>query len=335
MRTLPRLPSKVCLVGFVATALGVGLGEVGADEQHDKALAQQLFLDGRQAIDANDWQTGCPKVRQSLELFAVANSHFTVAQCDEKEGHIAAALDHWERGVALVDDRNDPRTKVGKDRIAALEPRVPRIRVVMPPKNNLAIVSLDGADLTPSMIVAPLRVEPGNHVFVVRAPGRQNARTEINVAERERTEFVANVGAPKVADVGPVGSSTAPVGSAEPPPPPPPMPGQKVAGFVIGGIGAASLLISAGTGAGALSAHNDLDELHCAEKGTCPPDKVSAYQSLFLANAVTFGVGVAGVGAGLILILTAPKASVDGSVNARVVPLSVPGGAGIGLSGRF
>lgn len=333
MGNLPGLLRAVCLVACILTPVGLIPGNVMADEQRDKALAQQLFLEGRQAIDADDWKTGCPKVRQSLDLFAVANSHFTVAQCDEHEGHIAAALEHWERGVALVDDRNDPRTKVGKDRIAALEPRVPRIRVVMPPKSNLSIVTLDGADLTPSMIVAPLRVEPGNHVFVVRAPGRQNARTEINVAERERTEFVANVGAPKVSDVGPVASSTASVKNVEPPPPP--MPGQKVAGLVIGGIGAASLLVSAGTGAGALSAHNELDELRCADKGTCPADKVSTYQSLFLANAVTFGVGVVGVGAGLILILTAPKASVDGSVNARVVPLAVPGGAGIGLSGRF
>lgn len=325
-----RFHVRVCLVGTLLATFSLRFDDVVADEPDTKTRAQELFLDGRKAIDDGDWTTGCPKVRQSLELFAVANSHFTVAQCDEREGRISGALDHWERGVALVDDRNDPRTKVAKDHIAVLEPRVPRIRVVVPPASASAVILMDGSELAASTLVAPLRVEPGKHVFVVRARGRQDFRREIKVGERERTEFVANVGAPIVS--GPAPSATGSGTTAppdEPVPPSAPMHPRKVGGFVVGGIGAASLLVSAGTAFGVQAA------AECKKSGSCTADEISKFQSLYIANGVTFGVGLIGVGVGLAMILTAPKTVDKNAAHVFVVPFGVPAGAGIGLAGRF
>lgn len=325
-------------LGIVATfvaSYALGFGDVSADENDDKARAQALFLDGRKAIDAGDWATGCPKVRQSLDLFTVANSHFTVAQCDEKDGHIAAALDHWERGAALVDDRNDPRTKVANERIADLEPRVPRIRVVVPAASSSAEVFLDGTKLEPAALVAPLRVDPGTHIFEVKAAGRQDVRREIKIAERERTEFVAKVGEPNV--VGPVPTGT---GTVVPPPgtgaPPPSMPPMKAAGFVVGGVGVASLVVSAITGGLVLSVDGQLE----CKTPPCAPvpnraELVADYQSYVKANLATFIIGLAATGGGLAMILAAPKKAPAEAPKAVFVPMVLPGGAGIGLSGRF
>lgn len=336
MRTSSRHPYLPALVATFMTCFALGFGDVTADELDDKTRAQTLFLEGRKAIDSGDWATGCPKVRQSLDLFAVANSHFTVAQCDEQAGHIASALDHWERGAALVDDGNDPRTKVAKERIAALEPRVPRIRVVVPPASSSAAIYLDGAKLEPAALVAPLRVEPGTHVFVVKAASRNDSQREIKIAERERTEFVAKIGEPN--SVGPVPTGS---GTVAPPPgtgaPAAPMPPMKVAGFVVGGVGVASLLVSAITGGMVVATDGKLggcDEDKCS----ITPDKAdlnAEYQSYVKANLATFMIGLAATGGGLAMILAAPKNAPPKMPEAAVVPLVLPGGAGIGLSGRF
>ena len=332
MKTPLRFRLGVCLVGTLIASVAVGFGDVSADEPDAKSRAQALFLDGRKAIDEGNWDAGCPKVRDSLELFAVANSHFTVAQCDEREKHIAGALEHWERGLGLV-DASDARAKVAKERIAALDPRVPRIRVVIPPASAGASVWLDDVKLEAAVLGTPLRVEPGKHVFVVRATGRQDNRKAIDIAEKERTEFVANIGAPGTPGPLPTGSSSAAPLPTNSSPPTPPMHPRKVAGFVVGGIGVASLLVSAGTAFGVKSQFDSMET--CNKTKSCSATEISKYQSLYIANAVTFGIGLAGVGAGLILILTAPKAAESKPAEAAVVPLVVPGGAGIGLSGRF
>ncbi|HRI68336.1 MAG TPA: hypothetical protein PK156_29105 [Polyangium sp.] len=339
MTTSQRFSTQVCLVATTVASLVLGHGHVVADEVDPKAQAQALFLEGRAAIDANDWDTGCPKVRRSLEVFAVANSHFTVALCDEREGHIAAALEHWERGLGLVEP-SDQRAKVAKERIAALDPRVPRIRVVTPPGAIGASIWLDDVQLTPAIMANPVRVDPGKHVLVVRKKGREDNRREILLEEKERTEFVATIGEVAKPDSAPVSSATtAPVASSSSPPirPKPPMHPRKFAGFVIGGVGVASLLVSAGTGIGALEAHGALEEQKCGANGTgvCPKDEVSSYKGLFAANAVTFGVGLAGVAAGVVLILTAPKNSGSDTSKLSLTPIAVPNGNGIALSGRF
>jgi hypothetical protein len=240
--------------------------------------------------------------------------------------------------LGLVDD-TDPRAKVAKERIAVLDPRVPRIRVVIPPASASAVVWLDDVPLNRAVLAQPLRVDAGKHVFVVRAKGRQDNQQEIDVAEKERTEFVARVGAPGTAGPLPTGSSSSvpPDGSSEPPPPPgPPMHPRKVAGFVVGGVGVASLVVSAVIGSKLSTEHARLTDMGCDDPGRiCSSSDVKTYKNLYLSSAITFSVGLAGVGAGLVMILTAPKSVQEKPANALIVPLVVPGGAGIGLSGRF
>ena len=64
---------------------------------------------------------------------------------------------------------------------------------------------------------------------------------------------------------------------------------------------------------------------------------VDTYNALLVPNAVAWGVGIAGIGAGLVLVLTAPssKEGEAGKASFVPVPIVVPGGGGMGLSGRF
>ncbi|HRI72532.1 MAG TPA: hypothetical protein PK156_50195, partial [Polyangium sp.] len=195
MMLSPLLRSGVCLAATFVTSSVVGFGSAYADEPDSKARAQALFLEGRDAIDGGDWATGCPKIRASLELFVVANSHFTLAQCNERDGKLASALEHWERGLELVGP-TDQRAGVAKEHIATLEPHVPRLRVIVPPVSGHAQVFLDDVELTAAVLSTPLRVDPGKHVLLVRAEGRRDNRTEISVIEAEKKEVMAYIGPP-------------------------------------------------------------------------------------------------------------------------------------------
>ncbi len=330
--------------GFGVAAVGMMLGllaQIGggaqADEDEQKLRAQTLFVEGRKEIDKGDFVAGCPKVRESLTLFTVANSLFTVAQCDEQEGKIAAAFEHWERGLALIDAK-DPRAKIAKERIEALDVQVPRIRVVIPPTSASVTVLLDGAELVPAMLATFVRVEPGKHVFIVRASGRQDATRELKLAEKERTEFVATLGPPVEA-----GSSSkdtvvkpSPSGTAVSPPPSPTSP-RRTVGAIVAGVGVLGLVGAGITSAFVYGVDTDLAafDKSCAE-GLCNwsarPEMVDKYKALLTANTVLFGVGIAGIAAGMSLILTAPRKS---PANAVLVPFTVNGGYGMSVFGRF
>ncbi|MDC3957062.1 hypothetical protein [Polyangium jinanense] len=338
--------SKVLRRGFfggvTATLLLSALASspVAADED-PKTRAQKLFFEGLTDLQAGKKQAGCTKLRESLSLFATPNTLFNVARCDEDEGQIASALEYWQRGLSLIDAK-DPRAKVAKGRIDALDARVPRLRVISPEGQAMSAISLDGKELGPSKLEAPLRVEPGKHVIVVRAPGREDRRYEVDLAEKERTEVVVELG-PEVAPIDVPKSSPLTSSSAEVPPPPlpPPASGRRTAGFVVGGVGLAGI-VAAGITGGMLVARdaqirNDCDENGVCKKGSTGYELSQTSGPLLVGNAVAWGVGIAGIGAGLALVLTAPsgKAGEARGREAAIAPLAVQGGGGLCISGRF
>lgn len=318
----------MCMSTFVAT------GAVLADEVADKELAQKLFAEGMAAIQAGDQPAGCAKLKDSMKLFVVANTLFNVAQCEERDGHLVAALDYWQRGLGLVEEK-DPRAKVASERIDALSPRVPRVRVVIPPGQTATTVLLDDVEIPEAALSRPLPLDAGRHSLVVRVAGHQDRRYELILAEKERTEFVATPGPATVVEK-PAASASA-SSSVSIPPPPPPSNGQRTAGFVVGGVGVAAFIVAGVTG-GLVPSKSDALAT-CRSNSGCvnEAELLTAYRAVLVTNAVAFGVGVAGVGAGLVMILTAPKAgeAVKKGPNASIVPMVVPGGGGLGVLGRF
>ncbi|MDI1446279.1 hypothetical protein [Polyangium sp. 6x1] len=314
---------------------------VAADED-PKARAQKLFFEGLKDIESGNREAGCTKLRESLSLFATPNTLFNLARCDEDAGRIAAALEYWKRGLSLIDG-SDPRAKVAKEKIDALEARVPRLRVISQQGQAIAVVLLDGEEITPTSLAVPLRVEPGKHVIVVRASGREDKRFAVELGEKERTEVVVTPG-PELAPVEapkppPLASSSAPV-----PPPPlpstPPGSGRRTAGLVVGGVGVAGL-VAAGITGGVLVARDQEIDRDCNEQGVCAAGSTGYALAkgsgpLLVGNAVAWGVGLAGIGVGIALALTAPKGKADAAGgNASIAPLVVQGGGGLSISGRF
>jgi hypothetical protein len=299
----------------------------------DEDEAARLFAEGREALTKKDHVTACARFRSSLELVTRPNTLFNVAQCDEREGKIAAALGRWQQGVAVLGE-GDERVAIARERIAALDPKVPRVTVKLAagaPED--ARVLADGAPMKRALLGTPIPMEIGSHSFVVEAPGRKPAREEITLAEGDRKEIEI---APGPAEPGGGGSGS----GGTTPPPPPSGSTLRTLGFVAGGIGIAGF-IAAGVTGGLLLAKDSSIREGCPTPDTCTPKgyaEIEGTGTLLVVNTIGWAAGVAGVGAGVVLLLVSGRDSSGTDAKpptTAVAPFVFPGAGGVTVTGRF
>jgi hypothetical protein len=316
-------PRRIALVAALAAAFlapGASLAQKPADATQE---AQRLFVEGREAVARGDRKAGCAKFRASLALAAVPNTIFNVAQCDEQDGRLLQALARWRQGLSLLAE-GDERLNVAKQRSEDVERRIPRLVLRLapdaPPGSRVLV---DGAEIGPTSLGTPVSVDPGERSVVVEAPGRQAQRASVRVAEGDRRELELTA--------GPASSVV------EAPPPPPPGGGdvRRTLGFVAGGIGVAGFVVAGVTG-GMLVSRNAEIEGKCPNK-VCSSDGKDAIDStgpLFTANTIGWVAGIAGVSAGVGLLLWSSGGKGDPPSTA-VAPAVLPGGGGALVMGRF
>lgn len=326
-RTRAALPLAIA----IASVGGVGPAQA---QPGGSAKAEALFLEGRRAQQKGDQTTACAKFRDSLELAQVANTVFNVAQCDERDGKLVAALARWNQGMSMLKP-GDPRGRVARERVAALELKVPRLTIDLasgaPPSSR---VSTDGEPLEAAKLGAPLPLDPGRHSVVVEAPGRFEQRFEVDLAEGMKVSLRVAPGSVKPESEPPKGGNAGDVPPVKPPEPG--SNGRRTLGFVIGGAGVLGL-VAAGVTGGMLMARDGRIEEQCEDKRCTPEGRalIDGSGPLFIGNAIAWGVGVAGIGVGAYLLLSSGEDSSSDGVKAAVAPAVLPGGGGVAMVGRF
>ncbi|HYQ28467.1 MAG TPA: hypothetical protein VER04_14655 [Polyangiaceae bacterium] len=283
-----------------------------AREQFGQALALQT---------AGDWAGALTLLKEVAAVKSTPQVRFNMALCEERLGKLVAALGDYE--LAAADARSEKADQVAEEverRLEALRQRIPKITVTRGSGAEAAIVALDGVSLGDQVIGTPMPTDPGPHTVEARAPGFKPFRQSLRLAEQQ-SESLEIVLEP------------------EPAPPPDirhPGPGPRVHGnntrvygYIVGGVGVASLATSAvffGMRAGKIS---DLDKA-CPDK-QCPSSAqksdIDAGKMYTTVGNVTLAVGAVAVATGLVLILTSSPS--DSSV--ALAP--APGGAQ--LFGKF
>ncbi|WP_438015186.1 hypothetical protein WMF18_30470 [Sorangium sp. So ce315] len=112
-----------------------------------------------------------------------------------------------------------------------------------------------------------------------------------------------------------------------------PSSGRRSLAFVIGGVCAAALGGSLITGGLALGTKGELEE-ECPTPSQCSDRGMSLRsrgQTLTTAGSVLGALGLAGIGAGLVLLLTTPEQG----TSVALAPAILPGGGGALLRSRF
>ncbi|MFO0616490.1 MAG: serine/threonine-protein kinase [Polyangiaceae bacterium] len=138
------------------------------------ARADALFEEGRNMMSAGQYASACPKFEESQKLRPGIGTLFNLADCHEKVGKTILAYQEFKEVVDRTKVALQPeRQKIAEERVAALEAKLGKLVIQIPPTQLRVTVELDGTQLLPDRIGVPLLMPAGDHT--VRATTPQDA----------------------------------------------------------------------------------------------------------------------------------------------------------------
>ena len=289
----------------------------------DKGLeqAQSLFVEGRAAMERGDFPTACARFSASLALMTRASTLLNLAQCETHEGQLVNAAKHSSQGIDLL-PADDERLAISKERAAALARRLSHLTVKLtataPPGTR---VEVDSVDTGVAALLAGLPENPGRHVIVLFVPGQADQRSTVDLAEGDARTVTLTVQEIAVAEGAKPGVGKGSSGSRK-----------RTVGFILGGIGVAGLVAAGVTGGLLVSRHSaittDCPGKVCSSAGL---DLIASTKPLNVVNGVAWGVGLAGLAGGVVLVVLGGN---DTSATA-IAPTALAGGGGLSLTRSF
>lgn len=257
------------------------------------------------------YELACARFRDSDRLDPAVGTRFNLADCEEKRGRVATAWSLF-RGVYAELAADDDRRPIAEQRAKLLEPRLPFVTLLRATSAAADMrLRVDGTELGEGSFGVALPMDPGPHELVVMTAARPEQKRSFVLAEGERRELTIGAEMPRPA---PPPIASAPLREEEPQDvaAEPPRDGhrQRTWGYVVGGVGAAGVVLGGVAAAITLSKKHTADE-NCDDlKHVCNRVGRDANESgrLFGAlSSVGFGVGAVGLVAGAYLLLTAPS----------------------------
>jgi hypothetical protein len=305
--------------GLAFAALLGALALAAPAAAQDVAAAEALFNRGFADMKEGRFETGCPALSESYRLDPRPGTLFTLAECEAKRGRVASAVTRYGDYLALfsrlspeAQSKQKGREKIAADKKALLAPEVPELTLALPPDAPPGtVVKRDDAVVADAALGIALPIDPGEHRVTTQAPGGSVTELRVTVAKGEKKKLTLQVKGAPPASSGASPSDAAPPSSAPPPVAPPPdtgSSGQRTGAFVAGGVGAAGLIVGGVMGGLALGQKAKVDQ-HCAAL-VCDHEgqlAVGSGRSFALVSSIGVGVGIAGIGAAVILYLTAPS----------------------------
>jgi hypothetical protein len=278
-------------------------------EGANPAAAEALFDQGRVALAAGDFDTACARFRESERLDPALGTRFNLADCEEKRGRLASAWSLF-RGVVAQLPEGDDRLPVAQRRLAALEPRVPRLTMVLAPgAPRTARVKEGETEFTVGSFGVALPLDPGLHHLIVSAPGHATRAIDVALEPGETAEVKI---APGPALVVEAEAPEVHVSSED----------HRTLGYVLAGVGAAGLLVGAVSGALVLHQKSVYDDNCNTREKTCNQtgkDAGAVGRTLGVVSVAGFATGVVAAGAGSYFILTSSGGH-ETRVSAGVTP---------------
>jgi hypothetical protein len=343
----------VCGVVAMALVLDAGLSsrDAAAQAMDAKAMAEQLFNQARELAKAEKWEEACPKFEASFKYDPVLGTKLNLATCFERTGKLASAWGLYRDSIELAKKANDPkRADYATKQAAALEPRLPTLRITLPEKPPAGlVVARDGTALDAGAFGVALYIDPGTHEVTASAPGFVPFKQSVTLAEgKAETLAIPTLATEPRTPVkseppvpGTPGTSEEPKLDVTKEPPRAPSRTRFHLGLGAGGAGVVALGAGMVFGLKAMSTQDELERICGGSRLECPANQAGRGQDLYdtsksqamASTILVIGGGVA-VAAGAVLILTAPRAK-ERAASARLLPTMSDGGAGIAAVGRF
>jgi hypothetical protein len=335
-----------------------------ARAQSDAAIAEQLFRDGRAAIEAGKTDEACEKFASSQRLAPAMGTQLNLAICREKQGKTATAWSLFSDVEASAQRQGDTaRARIAHEHATALGGQLKKVVIEVPSPPQGMVVSLDGTPLPTGALGTEIPLDPGSHHLTVTAPGKKTwemanlalgpSATTIHV--RVELQDEASTPPPPPPPKTTPAPATSPSTEPSPPPPPPSAPEatspvpeppptsehptdpsvktRRLVGISAGGAGVVLLGVAAYYGLTAISRKNDESNYPAGSQARWDVwDQARTAQTWGFVFA---GLGAAAVGTGAYLFFTAHDAPQQTPAALRVTPSAGPGFGGLSLNGHF
>lgn len=325
------------LVPQASLAAGVPIEKASKDQLK---AAQRTFEAADGLFDAKRYKEAITAYRASNEIVASPNSRLMIArslaalgQLDDAYYELVGAVND-AKSAAAADSKYAPTLKAAEAELAAMEPKVGRVELVLADSVKGAKVNVGPRTIATLDLDEPVVVTPGNIVVVAALPDGRSVRKELSVAAGATAKVELDI--PTDAPAAPLAAPAErkPAASTQDAAPPAGKASSlRPVAYVAGGIGVAGLATFAIFGLMNKSKFDDL-ESSCTG-GHCGPDRqddIDAGRRYQTIATVGLAVGIIGVGTGATLFfLSGDKKAPERSAALRVQ--LAPGYASLG--GRF
>jgi hypothetical protein len=304
-----------------------------AQSAADRESARSYMQEGRDLRDRRDLGGALRRFQAADAIMHVPTTGLEVARTQAMLRKLVEARDTISAIQRLPASPSDPpQFKEARKRAdeldATLDARIPSltINVTGVPADATPAVTIDGARWPDEALGLPRRLDPGHHVVVASAGGREG-KQEVDLREGETKTVAVELS-----------SAAPPAEAAVVPPPSAPEEREATAsprgprtlmwaGFGVAGVGLVAGLV---TGYLSLQKKSDLDSA-CTPDKRCPPstyDELDSANTLATVSTVSFVVAGLGAGVGVLgFFLSKPPSAATSGV--RVEPWFSAGRAGV------
>jgi hypothetical protein len=305
---------------LLTVMLGAHAAVAQQPERDNLAVANALFVEGKQLLAADQVAEACARFAASLALLPRLGVRLNLADCYQRQGKTASAWVLFGEAAALAHRNADPREVTALERQAALLPRLSRLRIV--PSDRAiegVIVKRDGVRVVASELGVAVPVDPGAHVVEASAPDRLAWSTHVNVPEGPATVVVV---VPELERRAPAPGVERDRGRPLAP---------RV--WIAGAIGAAGLGLGTAFGLSARTLWREA-EVGCNDANVCTGKAYEIAQRSHrdgTVSTISFAIGGAAVLTAVILYLRTPR---DRGRSLQLTAAIAPH-AGLSLAGAF
>lgn len=333
---------------MVAVALAGAIGSAHGFAAAEEPSAQTLLDAGKTALAEKRYAAACAALRQSFRVEARAETLFELGRCEDRSGRLTSAVFTYDDYLALYDRLSElerkAEQKAGREREAmarkeAIRARIPVVTFKLRGAVDGVRVTrrLAGGEEVDVALGLPLPIDPGEHFVATSAPDRARWEKRFFVAEATTRTIELEVAPADNASGVRFSRPIAPVPNLLPPLDPGASP-QRISAFAVGGVGVATLIVGAVSGAVAWGQKGAIDE-NCKDQ-LCNLDgqRAADRAKLFgVVSTVTFVVGGLALAGGVLLYVTEPGRPKLGFAPGRVgIGFSAaPGGASAVTSWTF
>ena len=308
----------------------------------DRALALELFDQGRALLTSGQVDEACRKLEESNRLDPLPGTLLNVAVCHERQGRAASAVAELReaRALAVRDGRAD-RVAFADKHLGALEGKVSTVLIVVPPEADVPDLTItrDATPIGRPAWSARIPVDPGEHVIVASASNRipRSLRVVVGPDGDAQTITILPLEAapsPPVSPPAPAAALVPDRPTQVPAPEPSGLSARRTAAAVCAGLGLVSLSVGAYFGARAIAKHEDPGAVCTLQPCTAAHDLNADAATSADVSTVTIAAGLATVAVAAFLWL-GDRGSATRRPGVVVLPAVAPNRAGLQFAATF